>query len=116
MRRVMVVLFLLLGGLVAGAFAGPDKPIGHVKALAGEWRAVGGASGAAIRIKPDGTYEGITTSGARTTGRITVKGSKASFLSTTSEGTVTLSTQGGKDVLIFVRGDGKGSATLQRVK
>jgi len=116
MRRVMVVLSLLLGGLVSGAFAGPDKPIGHVKALAGEWRAVGGASGAAIRIKPDGTYDGITTSGARTTGRITVKGGKASFLSTTSEGTVTLSREEGKDVLFFVRGDGRASVKLQRVK
>ena len=41
---------------------------------------------------------------------------KGSYRSTSSEGTVTLSTEGGKEVLTFMRGDLKGSARLERVK
>jgi hypothetical protein len=116
MMRVMIVLSLLLAGLAGPALAGPDKPIADVKSLAGEWRAVGGTSPAAIRIKPDGSYEGLAASGAKTTGKVAVAAGKGSYRSTSSEGTVTLSTEGGKDVLTFMRADLKGSARLERVK
>jgi len=116
MIRMMAVGFLLAGGLVGPALAGPYKPIADVKALAGEWRAVGGASAAAIRIKPDGSYEGTAASGARTTGEIMVTAGKAAYRSTGSEGTVTLSQEGGKDVLTFMLADRRGSARLERMK
>jgi len=111
-----VVLAVLVGGLAGLVSAGPDKPIAHVKSLAGEWRAVGGASAAAIRIQPDGTYEGTSASGAKTTGRVTATAGKASFKSATAAGSVTLSQEGGKDMLTFVTADGRSSARLQRVK
>ena len=66
--------------------------------------------------KPDGSYEGLAASGAKTTGKVAVAGGKGSYRSTSSEGTVTLSTEGGKDVLTFMRADLKGSARLERVK
>ncbi|HEY7653520.1 MAG TPA: hypothetical protein VIG07_11900 [Methylomirabilota bacterium] len=113
---MVVVVALAVGGLAAGASAGPDKPIAHVKTLAGEWRAVGGASAASIRIKADGTYEGTSANGAKTTGRITATGGKASFRSATAAGSVMLSQEGGKDMLTFVTADGRSSAKLQRVK
>lgn len=116
MTRSMATLVLALGALVVTAHAGPDRPITSVKTLAGEWRAIGGASAAAIRIKADGSYEGTAANGAKTTGKVTVASGKASFQSTTSMGTVTLSDEAGKDVLLFTRADGKGSARLQRVK
>lgn len=114
--RMAVVVALVVGGPVVVVSAGPDKPIAHVKALAGEWRAVGGASAAAIRIQPDGTYEGTSASGAKTTGRVTATAGKASFKSATAAGSVTLSQEGGKDMLTFVTADGRSSAKLQRVK
>lgn len=107
---------LIVLSLATVAFAGPDKPIANVKSLAGDWRAIGGASAAAIRIKPDGSYEGTAASGAKTAGKITAAAGKASFQSTTSVGTVTWSQEAGKDVLTFVRADGRGSARLERVK
>jgi len=107
-------LSLVVCGLAAVAFAGSDKPIDDVKILAGDWRSVGGASPAAIHINEDGTYEGTAATGARTTGKVTVTGGKASYQSTTSAGTATLSEEGGKDVLTFVTS--RGSAKLQRVK
>jgi hypothetical protein len=116
MMRAMVVLSLLLAGLAGPALAGPDRPITDVKSLAGDWRAVGGTSPAAIRIKPDGSYEGLAASGAKTTGKVAVGAGKGTYRSTRSEGTVTLSTEGGKDVLTFMRADRKGSARLERVK
>lgn len=116
MMRAMVVLSLLLAGLAGPALAGPDRPIADVKSLAGDWRAVGGTSPAAIRIKPDGSYEGLAASGARTAGKVAVTGGKGTYWNSSSEGTVTLSTEGGKDVLTFMRADRKGSARLERVK
>jgi hypothetical protein len=116
MIRATAVLLLLLGALVSPVLAGPDKPIADVKSLAGEWRAVGGTSPAAIRIKPDGSYEGVAASGAKTTGKVMVAAGKASYRSTSSEGTVTLSQEGGKDVLTFMRSDQRGSARLERVR
>ena len=112
----MMVAVAMVGGLAAVAIAGPDKPIASVKSLAGDWRAVSGASAAAIRITADGSYAGTAASGAKTTGKITVTAGKGTFKSTTSEGKVTLSEEGGKDVLTFARGDGRGSARLERVK
>ena len=41
--------------------------------------------------------------------------SKGSYCSTSSEGTVTLSRDGGKEVLTFTRADLKGAAWLERV-
>lgn len=116
MVRAMTVLSLLLAGLAGPALAGPEQPIADVKSLAGDWRAVGGTSPAAIRIKADGSYEGLAASGAKTTGRVAVTAGKASYRSTSSEGTVTLSREGGKEVLTFMRADLKGSARLERVK
>ncbi len=93
MRRLMLALSLLV--TVAGpGSAGPDTPITDVKSLAGDWRAVGGASPAAIRIKPDGSYEGLAASGAKTVGKVAVVAGKGSYRSTSSEGTVTLSRDG----------------------
>lgn len=112
--RLGVCLVVL--SLAAVAHAGPDKPIANVKSLTGDWRAMGGASAAAIRIKPDGSYEGIAANGAKTVGKITTAGGKASFQSANSAGTVTWSQEGGKDTLLFVRGDGRASAKLERVK
>lgn len=58
MRSVILAMTLGLGllpsTLAGSASAAPDAPITDVKSLAGEWRAVGGTSPAAIRIKPDG--------------------------------------------------------------
>lgn len=116
MMRAMVVLSLLLAGLASPTLAGPDEPIANVKNLAGEWRAVGGTSAAVIRIRPDGSYEGLAASGAKTTGKVAVAAGKGTYRSTSSEGTVTLSTEGGKEVLTFMRADLKGSARLERVK
>jgi hypothetical protein len=116
MVRMAVVVALGVGGFPAVVSAGPDKPIAQVKTLAGEWRAVGGASAASIRIKADGTYEGTSANGAKTTGRVTATGGKASFKSATAAGSVTLSQEGGKDTLTFVTADGRSSAKLQRVK
>jgi len=116
MLRYAIGVCLTIVSLAAVAFAGPEKPIANVKSLTGEWRAVGGASAAAIRISADGSYEGTAASGAKTAGKITATGGKASFQSTTSSGTVTWSQEDGKDTLTFVRGDGRGSARLQRVK
>ncbi len=120
MRRVCasvaVVLAVLVAGFAAVVSAGPDKPIAQVKTLAGEWRAVGGASAASIRIKADGTYEGTSANGAKTTGQVTANGGKASFKSATAAGSVTLSQEGGKDMLTFATADGRSSAKLQRVK
>lgn len=116
MLASMLALGLLLRTLAGSASAAPDTPITDVKSLAGEWRAVGGTSPAAIRIKPDGSYEGLAASGAKTTGKVAVVAGKASYRSTSSEGTVTLSRDGGKEVLTFTRADLKGSARLERVK
>jgi hypothetical protein len=107
---------LVVWSLAAVAFAGPDRPIANVKSLTGDWRAMGGASAAAIRIKPDGSYEGTAANGAKTVGKITSAGGKASFQSANSAGTVTWSREDGKDMLLFVRADGRGSAKLRRVK
>jgi hypothetical protein len=115
LTRALGVL-LVLGSLTAAAVAGPDKPIRSVKSLAGDWRGAGGASAAAIRIKADGTYEGTAANGAKTVGKITAAGGKASFKSTSSAGTVTWSQEGGQDVLTFVRADGRASVKLVRVK
>ena len=115
MIRAMLALSVLLV-TIAGPALAADTPITDVKNLAGEWRAVGGASPAQIRIKPDGSYEGFAASGAKTIGKVAVVGGKGSYRSTSSEGTVTLSRDGGKDVLTFVRGDLKGMAKLERVK
>jgi hypothetical protein len=87
-----------------------------VKSLAGDWRSIGGTSAAAIRIKPDGSYEGVSANGGRTVGKISVLAGKASFQSANSAGTVMWFQEGGKDVLFFVRADGRGSAKLERVK
>jgi hypothetical protein len=107
---------LIVLSLAAVAVAGPDKPIASVKSLTGDWRAMSGASAAAIHIMPDGSYEGIAANGTRTVGKITTAGGKASFQSANSAGTVTWSQEDGKDMLLFVRADGRGSAKLQRVK
>jgi hypothetical protein len=114
--RLGLGMCLLVCSLAAVAFAGPDKPIANVKSLTGDWRALGGASAAAIRIKADGSYEGIAANGTKTVGKITAVGGKASFQSANSAGTVTWSQEAGKDVLLFVRADGRGSAKLERVK
>jgi hypothetical protein len=116
MVRMAVVVALAVGGLAAVVSAGPDKPIPNVKTLAGEWRAAGDASKASIRIKGDGTYEGTSANGKKTTGQVTAIGGKASFKSATAAGSVTLSQEGGKDMLTFVSADGRSSAKLQRVK
>jgi len=89
--RFRLGVCLLVLSLAAVAFAGPDKPITNVKSLSGDWRAMGGASAAAIRIKPDGSYEGISANGAKTVGKITTAGGKASFQSANSAGSVTWS-------------------------
>jgi len=114
--RLRLAVGLLVLSLATVAFAGPDKPIASVKSLTGDWRAIGGTSAAAIRIKPDGSYEGISANGTKTVGKITTAGGRASFQSASSAGSVTWSQEGGKDVLFFVRGDGRGSAKLERVK
>jgi hypothetical protein len=116
MLRYRLGVSLVVWSLAAVAFAGPDKPIANVKTLTGEWRAIGGASAAAIRIKPDGSYAGTAANGAKTAGNITAVAGKATFQSTTSAGSVTWSQEAGKDILTFVRSDGRGSARLQRVK
>ncbi len=116
MVRPTLVLCLAVFCFAAIASAGSDKAIDNVKTLAGDWRSVGGASPATIHINEDGTYEGTAATGVRTTGRVTVTGGKASYQSTTSAGTVTLSEENGNEVLTFVRSDGRGSANLQRVK
>jgi hypothetical protein len=116
MMRFRLGVCLVVLSLAAVAFAGPDKPIANVKSLTGDWRAMGGASAAAIRIKPDGSYEGTAANGVKTAGKIATAGGKTSFQSANSAGTVTWSQEGGKDVLLFVRGDGRGSAKLERVK
>jgi len=99
MRSVILAMTLVLGllpGTLAGsASAAPDTPITDAKSLAGEWRAVGGASPA---------------------GKVAVVAGKGSYRSTSSEGTVTLSRDGGKEVLTFTRADLRGSAGLERVK
>jgi hypothetical protein len=115
MMRVRLAVSLIVLSLAAVAFAGPDKPIRDVKSLTGDWRATGSGP-AAIRIKPDGSYEGISANGAKTAGKITATGGKASFQSANSAGSVTWSQEGDKDVLLFVRADGRGSAKLERVK
>ena len=114
--RFRLGVCLMVLSLAAVAFAGPDKPIASVKSLSGDWRALGGASAAAIRIKPDGSYEGLSANGAKTAGKITTAGGKASFQSAKSAGSVTWSQEAGKDVLLFVAGDGRGAARLERVK
>lgn len=116
MARVIALMLLTTGLIGAALAAGTDKPIADVKSLAGEWRAVGGKSPAAIRIKPDGSYEGTATSGAKTTGKVVVTAGKASYRSSGSQGTVTLSQEGGKDVLTFTTADKRGSARLERAK
>jgi hypothetical protein len=116
MRGLRIGMCLLVSSLAGVALAGPDKPIANVNSLTGDWRAMGGASAAAIRIKPDGSYEGISANGTKTVGKITLAGGKASFQSANSAGTVTWTQEAGKDVLFFVRGDGRGSARLERVK
>lgn len=113
--RFRLGVCLIILSLAAVAFAASDRPITNAKSLAGEWRALGGASAAAIRIKPDGAYEGTAANGVRTVGRITIADGKASFQSANSAGRVTWIQEGGKDVLLFVRGDGRGSAKLERV-
>jgi hypothetical protein len=115
MLRPAVVLLLVVCGLATIAVAGSDKTIGNVKTLAGDWGSID-RSVAAIHINEDGTYDGTAATGAKTTGRVTVTDGQASFRSTTSEGTVTLSEENGKEVLTFTRSDGKGSARMQRVK
>ena len=116
MTRLRLAVGLLVLSLATVAFAGPDRPIASVKSLTGDWRAMGSASAAAIRIKPDGSYEGFSANGAKTVGKITATGGKASFQSASSAGSVTWSQEGGKDMLFFVRADGRGSAKLERVK
>jgi hypothetical protein len=116
MTRVRFVVGLLVWSLATVAFAAPDRPIASVKSLTGDWRALGGTSAAAIRIKTDGSYEGISANGTKTAGKITIAGGKTSFQSANSVGTVTLSQEGGKDVLFFVRADGRGSVKMERMK
>jgi hypothetical protein len=113
--RFRLGVCLVVLSLAAAAFAGPDRPITSLKSLAGEWRALGGASAAAIRIKPDGSYEGTAANGIRTVGKITLADGKASFQSASSAGSVTWIREGGMDVLLFARADGRGSAKLERV-
>jgi hypothetical protein len=115
MLKLSGVPVLLLYAFASVAF-GAEKPIGDLKSLAGDWRSLGNVNQAAIHINEDGTYEGIAASGAKTTGRITVTGGKASYRSTTSEGTVTLSEEGGKDVLTFMPASGRGAPKLERVR
>ena len=114
--RLPLGVCLVVLSLAVIAYAGPDKPIASAQNLAGDWRAMGGASAAAIRIKPDGSYEGLSANGAKTVGKITTAGGKASFQSAKSAGSVTWSQEAGKEVLLFVAGDGRGSARLERVK
>ena len=109
---VVVVLCVF----AAVAFAGSEKPIGDLKALAGDWRSVGNANLASIHINADGTYQGTAASGAQTIGRITITAGKAYYRSTSSEGTVTLSEERGKNVLTFAMSSGRTSATLERVR
>jgi hypothetical protein len=115
MLRLAVVLLPVVCGLAAIAVAGSDKSIDNVKALAGDWSSLD-RSPAAIHLNEDGTYDGTAATGAKTTGKVSVVDGKASFQSTTSAGTVTLSEENGKEVLTFTRSDGRGSARLQRVK
>ena len=116
MLKLTGVAVLVLGVLASIAFAEAEKPIDNLKALAGDWRSMGNVNPAAIHINEDGTYHGIAATGANTTGRITVTHGKASYRSTTSEGTVALSEEGGKDVLTFAPNSGRGSAKLERVR
>jgi hypothetical protein len=102
--------------LASVAFAGAEKPFDDVKTLTGDWRSTGSVTPASIHINEDGTYEGIAASGARTAGRITVTGGKASYRSITSDGTVTLSEENGKDVLTFEPSGRRGSQKLERVR
>jgi hypothetical protein len=113
--RLAVVFLLAVCGLAAIAAAGSEKAIESAKTLAGDWGSID-RSLAAIHIDEDGTYDGSAATGAKTEGRITVTDGKASFRSTTSEGTVTLSEENGKEVLTFTRSDGRGSARMQRAK
>src|SRR5258705_1115798 len=110
-RPGVCLMLLSLGAVALEEWAGP---ITSLKSLAGEWRALGGASGAAIRIKPDGAYEGTAANGARTVGRITIVDGKASFQSANSAGRVTWIREGGNGSVLFVRGDGRGSAKPER--
>src|SRR4029077_5855965 len=99
MRSVILAMTLVLGllpGTLAGsASAAPDTPITDAKSLAGEWRAVAGASPA---------------------GKVAVVAGKGSYRSTSSEATLTLSRDVGKEVLTCTRADLRGSAGLERVK
>jgi len=110
------VLVVLLCVLVSVVFADAEKPIDDLKKLAGDWRSLGNVNRASIHINDDGTYQGIAATGAQTTGRIAVTKGKASYQSNTSEGTVTLSEESGKDVLTFVPSSGRSPAKLERVR
>jgi hypothetical protein len=115
MPRLAAVFLVALFGLAAIVAAGAEKAVESVKTLAGDWGSID-RSVAAIHINEDGTYDGTAATGAKTAGRIAVTDGKALFRSTTSEGTVTLSEENGKEVLTFTRSDGRGSARMQRVK
>jgi len=115
---VVAAIFLVAGptthSLASGAAI--EKPITDLKTLSGDWRSVGNASAAAISIREDGTYQGVAATGAQTSGRITVSGSKVSYQSNTSQGTVTFSEEGGKDVLTFTPASRGNPQKLERVK
>jgi len=113
MLKLSAVPVVVVSVFASVAFAGSG--IDDLKALAGDWRSMGSVNAAAIHINEDGTYQGIAASGAKTTGRITVTGDTASYKSATSEGTVTLSKESGKDVLTFMPSSGR-PAKLEKVK
>jgi hypothetical protein len=93
------------------------KPIDDVKALAGDWRSVNNVTPASIHISENGVYEGIAATGAKTSGRIIVTSDKATYLSTTSAGYVTLSQESGNDVLTFhPRNNPENAAKLERIR
>jgi hypothetical protein len=113
MLKLSAAAVVLLSVFASVAFAGSG--IDDPKALAGDWRSMGNVNRASIHINEDGAYQGIAASGAQTTGRITVTGDTASYKSATSEGSVTLSKESGKDVLTFVPANGR-PAKLEKVK
>jgi hypothetical protein len=114
MNRWAFLLFAALCVLPADAVAGGEKAIGDVKSLSGNWRSEGLRSPAQIHINEDGTYQGTASTGARTTGQITVTGGQATYQSSTSTGTVTLSEDGGTEVLTFLPSTGRTPQRLQR--
>jgi len=117
--KTLVATILLVAGPTTDSLASGaaiETPITDLKTLSGDWRSVGNVSPAAIHIKEDGTYQGVAATGSQTSGRIIVSGGRASYQSSTSQGTVIFSEEGGKDVLTFTPASRASAQKLERVK